>query len=321
MRDKIFISYRRADSDVIAQKLYADLKLRYGEEQLYFDLVGNRIGFDFNQRIVNALNESAAVLVVIGRAWAESFRRGSERADWVQFEVANALKLDGLSRVIPVLGEATMPDARELPASVAQIATLHAVQLSRKANEWGPGVRVLHQEIDKRGVKHLPIYVNASKRIVRLQHHTHHFVASANQTGDALVQVLNIWGYRTLERNEDEGTLYFYWGATDHVAGRTVQWLYERLHKEGTYVVIERDATGSVLNLSLPSARYLTAGAAGLVGAVGGPPGALVYGALGIAPTAAWERRVVRRFFKGIERRLTGLDPGPDPLIFFDKRH
>ncbi len=50
-------------------------------------------------------------------------------------------------------------------------------------------------------------------------------------------------------------------------------------------------------------------------GAVGGPPGALVFGGLGIAPTAAWERRVVRRFFKGIDRRLDGLDPGPDPLI------
>lgn len=112
----------------------------------------------------------------------------------------------------------------------------------------------------------------------------------------------------------------FHWGATDHVAGKTVQWLYERLHKEGTQAVIERDPTGSVLNLSMPSARYLTAGAAGLVGTAGGAPGALVFGGLGIAPTAAWERRVVKRFFKGIERRLDGLDPGPDPLILFDKR-
>lgn len=321
MRDKVFISYRRGDSDVITQKLYADFKSRYGEDRIYFDLVGSKIGFDFGQRIVNALNESAVILVIIGPAWTESFRRGAKGTDWVQFEVANALKLDAAWRVIPVLGEAKMPAAEELPAPVAQIATLQAVQLSRKANEWGPGVRVLHQEIDKRGVKRLPPYINPSKKLVRLQHHAHHFLASANQTGEALVHALNTWGYNILEQNEDEGSVSFHWGARDHVAGRTVHWLYERMHKEGTHAIIERDTSGSVLNLSMPSARYLTAGAAGLVGAVGGPPGALVYGALGIAPTAAWERRVVRRFFNGIERRLNGLDPGPDPLIFFDKRH
>ncbi len=65
----------------------------------------------------------------------------------MQFEVANALKLDAAYRVIPVLAEAKMPAAKELPASVAQVARLQAVQLSRKANEWGPGVRLLHQEI------------------------------------------------------------------------------------------------------------------------------------------------------------------------------
>lgn len=320
MRDKVFISYRRGDSDVITQKLYSDFKLRYGEDRLYFDLVGSRIGFDFGQRIINAMNESAVILVIIGSAWSESFRRREAENDWVRFEVANALKQDAVWRVIPVLAEAEMPTAKELPASVARIASRQAVPLSRMANEWGPGLRVLHREIDTRGVKRLPVYVNSSKRIVRLQHHSHHFLSSASQTIEALVHALNIWGYTILEQNEDEGTVSFHWGASDHVAGKTVQWLYERMHSEGTGAVIERDATGSVLNLSMPSARYLTAGAAGLVGAVGGPPGALVFGSLGIAPTAVWERRIVKRFFKGIERRLDGLDPGPDPLILFDKR-
>jgi len=319
MRDKIFISYRRADSDVITQKLYNDFKLRYGENRVYFDLVGTKIGFDFGQRIVNALNDSAVILVVIGPTWAESFRRKAGETDWVQFEVANSLKLGTAYRVIPVLAEAEMPAAGELPDSVNPIAKRQAVKLSRKANEWGPGVRILHSEIDKRGVKRLPPGVHSSRRLVRLQHHTHHFLTSPNQTVEALVHVLNIWDYTILEQNEDEGTVSFYWGAGERVAGRTVQWLYERMHKEGTQTVIERDATGSVLNLSMPSARFLVAGATGLVGAVGGVPGAVVFGGLGIAPAAAWERRVVKRFFTGIQRRLDGLDPGPDPLLLFDK--
>ena len=103
MRDKIFISYRRAHSDIIAQKLYADLKLRYGEDRIYYDVVGTKIGFDFGQRIANALNDSAAILVVIGASWAECFRHRTDDADWVEFEVAHALGLDAAWRVIPVL--------------------------------------------------------------------------------------------------------------------------------------------------------------------------------------------------------------------------
>jgi TIR domain len=316
MRDKIFISYRRADSDVIAQKLYGELKLTYGEERVYFDVVGNKIGFDFGQRIANSLNDSAVILIVIGSSWAESFRQRTGDTDWVEFEVAHALKLDSAWRVIPVLAEASMPSPRELPASIGQITRLHAISLSRKANEWGPGVRALHQEITKRGVKKLPLYVKPGKRAVSLQHHEHHFLTSSNQTGEALVQALSFWNYNILHRNEDEGTVTFQWGASSHVAGKATQWLYERMHKEGTDAVIERDVTGSVLNLSMPSARYLVGGA----GAITGHAALAVSPAL-FAATIRWERRVVKRFFKGIERRLDGLDPGPDPLLLFDKRH
>jgi hypothetical protein len=310
MRDKTFISYRRADSDIIAQKLYGDLRLRYGEDRIYYDVVGNKVGFDFGQRIANALNDSAAILIVIGGSWAESFQRRTGDTDWVEFEVAHALGLDASWRAIPVLAEASMPSPRDLPASISEITRLHAIPLSRKANEWGPGVRALHQELNKRGVKQLPLYAKPGKRLIRLQHHEHHFLTSPNQTGEALVHALSFWNYNILHIDKDEGAVAFNWGANDHVAGRAVQWLYEKMHKEGTDAVIERDATGSVLNLSIPTARYVAAGTAAVT--------------LGHAwPTLAvipWERQVVKRFFRGIERRLDGLDPGPDPLLLFDKR-
>jgi TIR domain len=320
MRDKIFISYRRADSDVIAQKLYGDLKLKYGEERVYFDVVGSKIGFDFGQRIANALNDSAVILIIIGRSWANSFRQRTDDPDWVEFELAHALKLDSAWRVIPVLAEASMPSPGELPSSISQITRLQAISLSRKANEWGPGVRILHQEITKRGVKQLPIYAKPGKRLVRLQHHEHHFLTSPNQTGEALVQVLSFWKYNILHRNEEEGTVTFQWGASDHIAGKTTQWLYERMHKEGTDAVIERDVTGSILNLSVPSARYLVGGAAAGITVVTSGAG-LVVGAPLLAAAISWERRIVKRFFKGVERRLDGLDPGPDPLLLLEKRH
>ena len=202
-----------------------------------------------------------------------------------------------------------MPSPRKLPASVGQITRLHAITLSRKANEWGPGVRALHQELNKRGVKQLLPNMKPGKRLIRLQYHELHFLTSPNQTGEALVSALSFWNYNILHIGKNEGAVSFNWGASDHVGG-AVQSLYEKMHKEGTDAVIERDPTGSVLNLSMPTARYLAAGTAAVT--------------LGHAwPTLAvipWERQVVKRFFRGIERRLDGLDPGPDPLLLFDKR-
>ena len=161
----------------------------------------------------------------------------------------------------------------------------------------------------------MPFYAKPGKRLVRLEHHKHHFLASPGQTGEALHHVLSIWHYNILELDLDQGTASFHWGATDHIAGKTVRWLYERLHQEGTEAVIEHDPIGSLLNLSMPSARYLTGGAVGLpyavVGMAGGPAmsagTALIAGGPVINATAAWERRIVKRFFKGIERRLDGL--------------
>jgi hypothetical protein len=316
MRNKIFISYRRADSDVITQKLYGDLKLRYGEDQVYLDVVGNKIGFDFGQRIANALNDSAAVLIVIGHAWAKSFGDRTDGTDWVEFEVAHALGLDSAWRVIPVLAEASMPSPRELPASIGHITRLQAISLSRKANEWGPGVRVLHQEINKRGVKQLPPSAKQVGRLIRLQHYDHHFLTSPSQTVEALVHALSFWNYNILHLNEDEGTVAFHWGASNTAQGRLIQSMYEKVHKEGTDAVVERDVTGSVLNLSMPSLRYLAGGAAAAITIGSWGAGA----ALGIPAVISWERRMVRRLFKGVERRLDGLDPGPDPLRGFDRR-
>jgi hypothetical protein len=74
----------------------------------------------------------------------------------------------------------------------------------------------------------------------------------------------------------------------------------------------------------MPSARYLTSETGGLPYAVAGMAGgpamsagtALIADGPVIAATAAWERRIVKRFFKGIERRLDGLDP----LVLYTKR-
>jgi TIR domain-containing protein len=311
MRDKIFISYRRADSDAIAQKLYGDLKLKYGADRIYFDVVGTKIGFDFGQRIANALNDSAIILVIIGSSWAKSFQRKTGETDWVQVEVAHAIGLDAAWRVIPVLAETGMPSPGELPESINKITRLHAISLSRKANEWGPGIRALHREINKRGVKQLPLYAKPGKRLIHLQHHEHHFLTSPNQTGEALVHALSFWNYNILSRNEDEGTVTFNWGANDHVSGRAVQWLYEKMHKEGTDAIIERDITGSVLNLSMPTVRYLAGAATVVSQGVTWPL---------LAAAIPWERQVVKRFFRGMQRSLDGLDPGPDPLLVFDRR-
>lgn len=53
--------------------------------------------------VINALNDSAAILVIIGPSWAKSFQQRAGGPDWMQFEVEQALNLDSAWRVIPVL--------------------------------------------------------------------------------------------------------------------------------------------------------------------------------------------------------------------------
>src|SRR5262245_23732537 len=104
---KIFISDRWEDSEHATGRIYDRLELRFGADNVFFDVDAIRTGVDFRRRLAEALGQSDVVLVVIGEAWLGARYRDGPRAgqrrlddpkDFVRVEVEAAL-----ARGIPVV--------------------------------------------------------------------------------------------------------------------------------------------------------------------------------------------------------------------------
>lgn len=148
---RIFISYRRADSQGWAGRLGEDLTRLFGDVALFFDLDSIVPGDDFIATIDKALSDAEAVIVLIGPGWlsasfADGRRRLEDPHDLVVIEIATALARG--TRVIPVLlGNAAMPTAAQLPARIGSFATRQALELSD--TRWEYDCERLATEIER----------------------------------------------------------------------------------------------------------------------------------------------------------------------------
>lgn len=131
---RIFISYRREDSDAWAGRLYDRLIRDFDEEQIFMDIDDLRPGEDFVQVIEDAVMTCAAMIVLIGEQWLSvTDEHGEPRLenpeDWVRLEVSTGLGRD--ISVVPVLiGGARMPRSIDLPENLAPLARRHALKIS-----------------------------------------------------------------------------------------------------------------------------------------------------------------------------------------------
>jgi hypothetical protein len=120
---RIFVSYRREDSESVAGRLHDRLEAHFGRDNVFFDIATIPFGVDFREHLERAVAQCDILLAVIGEAWLEARyrdgprqgqRRLDDEADFVRIEVESALARD--IPVIPVLvGKATMPGERDLP--------------------------------------------------------------------------------------------------------------------------------------------------------------------------------------------------------------
>jgi hypothetical protein len=123
---KIFISYRRQDSEDAAGRLKEKLSDRFGAHNVFFDVDSIPVGVNFRTYLDNAVSQCDVLLAIIGRDWLEAKDEDGERrlddpADFVRIEIESALRR-GIT-VVPVLvRRAEMPKARELPESLSEIA-------------------------------------------------------------------------------------------------------------------------------------------------------------------------------------------------------
>ena len=131
---RIFISYRRSDSAGHAGRLYDYLKNYFGDERIFFDVDTIKPGTNFEQKLNDELNNSEAVLVLIGNQWFDSKDKGGNRRldnphDYVRFEVETAIGKNII--VIPILLQGTqMPSANVLPETLYDLSRRNAIRLN-----------------------------------------------------------------------------------------------------------------------------------------------------------------------------------------------
>lgn len=130
MEPRIFISYRREDAAGDAGRLADHLYRRFGADRVFLDIDAINPGIDFVDALHASLQQTAAILVVIGPRWttlrdAHGTRRLDDAKDFVRLEVEAAL--GRRIPVVPVLVQgATMPRSEDLPPSLAAFATRQA---------------------------------------------------------------------------------------------------------------------------------------------------------------------------------------------------
>jgi ABC-type amino acid transport substrate-binding protein len=131
---RIFISYRREDTDFPAGWLYERLADHFDGGQVFKDVDSIQLGDDFVEVITTAVGSCDVLLAVIGDRWLtitdeDGKRRLDNSDDFVRLEIEAALARQ--VRVIPILVDgARIPRAEELPDSLAGLVRRQALELS-----------------------------------------------------------------------------------------------------------------------------------------------------------------------------------------------
>ena len=122
---KVFISYRRADTGDLCDRLATRLRWALGKDAVFRDINTILAGSSFPDALREGVEACPVTLALIGPAWLAPVetlpRRLDDPDDWVRAEIATALRLGHL--VIPVLAPgAPALESANLPSDLAPLA-------------------------------------------------------------------------------------------------------------------------------------------------------------------------------------------------------
>jgi len=149
--NRIFISYRREDSEGFARGLFQSLANYFGKDSVFMDVDSISLGMDFVEAIDKSLDDCGILLVLIGKDWVKSNdssgqRRLEKTDDFVRIEIAKALKRK--VPVIPVLIKgASMPNPADLPEELYALTRRQALELRHES--WDSDVEHLATSLEK----------------------------------------------------------------------------------------------------------------------------------------------------------------------------
>ncbi len=127
---RIFVNYRREDSQFEAHAIYLKLQSHFGKRSVFIDVDAIPLGIDFRRHLQGEVERCDVLLAVIGNQWlgatdADGKRRLDGPGDFVRIELEAALC--GNIPVVPVLlGNTNMPPESSLPGALKDLAYRNA---------------------------------------------------------------------------------------------------------------------------------------------------------------------------------------------------
>jgi hypothetical protein len=136
----LFISFRVGDGEDKAAWLDAELNTIFGKNGVFRSSRSISLGHDYQPIMWGAVEDCAAMIVVIGDKWLTEFRERLFDPDGVvRREIATALAAG--KPVIPVLGHGgRMHAAHELPEDLAELADRQYIRLTYRDPHMLPGL-------------------------------------------------------------------------------------------------------------------------------------------------------------------------------------
>lgn len=128
-KQRLFISYRREDSEDIVGRIFDRLAAHFGRDNVFMDVDTIPLGVDFRTHISEAVSKCDVIVAVIGKQWLDASHEGQRRLDdprdFVRIEIQT-----GLDREIPVIPVivrgAEFPREQQLPDVLKPLAFRHA---------------------------------------------------------------------------------------------------------------------------------------------------------------------------------------------------
>lgn len=143
---RIFISYRRQDSNFAADRIRAQLIHRFGKDAVFQD-IDIPAGKDFRFAIEREVQRCEVLLAIIGPNWLHALHDRSNEQDYVRYEIESAID-KGISIVPVLLAPASVPLEAELPDGLRQLC-YHQGVIIRPDPEFKSSVARLIEELDK----------------------------------------------------------------------------------------------------------------------------------------------------------------------------
>jgi hypothetical protein len=148
---QVFISYRRTDAQSASRQLAEALKLRFGQDEVFFDTRDVAAGTEWRRKAIGRVQAADVVLAVIGPHWAAAVEERKRRGlldpadeDLVRLEIETAFANRVI--VIPVLvDDAEMPAREALPRPFRPLADVQAQTLRHVS--WDNDVAALAEAV------------------------------------------------------------------------------------------------------------------------------------------------------------------------------